>query len=54
MELIINPWLIYVVNICGDLKSLAMIGAILIVLLITVLSIEYSMVIYDSDEVIYF
>ena len=53
MEPIINPWLIYAVNMCGDLKSLAMIGAIIIVLPITILSIEYSMVIYESDEVIY-
>ena len=52
MEPIINSWLIYVVNMCGDLKSLAMIGAILIVLPIMILSIEYSMVIYESDEVI--
>ena len=52
MEPIINPWTIYAVNMCGDLKTLAMIGAILIVLPITILSIEYSMVIYESDEVI--
>ena len=32
MELIINPWLIYAVNMCGNLKMLATIGAILIVL----------------------
>lgn len=42
MEPIINPWLIYAVNMCGNLKTLAMIGAILIVLPITILSIEYS------------
>lgn len=53
MEPIINSWIIYAVNICGDLKSLAMIGAILIVLPIMILSIEYSMVMYESDEVIY-
>ena len=53
MEPIINPWLIYAVNMCGNLKMLAMIGAILIVLPIMILSIEYSMVMYESDEVIY-
>ena len=36
MKPIINLWLIYAVNMCGDLKSLAMIGAILIVLPITI------------------
>lgn len=50
MEPIINPWLIYAVNMCGDLKTLAMIGAILIVLPIAILGIEYSMIIYESDK----
>ena len=53
MEPIINPWLIYAVNICGDLKTLAMIGAILIVLPITIFSLEYLTAVSDSDKKCY-
>ena len=53
MESIINPWLIYAVNMCGNLKMLAMIGAILIVLPITIFSLEYLTAVSDSDKKCY-
>ena len=53
MEPIINPWLIYAVNMCGNLKMLAMIGAILIVLPITIFSLEYLTAVSDSDKKCY-
>ncbi len=53
MEPIINPWLIYAVNMCGDLKELAMIGAILIVLPIVILGTDWSITISESDKKLY-
>ena len=50
MEPIINPWFIYAVNMCGDFKVLAMIGAILIVLPIVILGTDYYIIISESDK----
>ena len=53
MEPIINPWLIYAVNMCGDFKVLAMMGAILIVFPIVILGINWSITISESDKKLY-
>lgn len=53
MEPIINPWLIYAVNMCGDFKEMAIIVAVFIVFPIVVLGIECTMVISESDKKLY-
>ena len=53
MEPIINPWLIYAVNMCGDFKVLATIGAILIVLPIGILANDLSITISENDKKLY-
>lgn len=53
MEPIINPWLIYAVNMCGDFKEMATIGAVFIVFPIVVLGIECTMVVSESDKKLY-
>lgn len=52
MEPIINPWLIYAVNMCGDFKVLAMMAAIIFVFPIVILGIECTMV-SESDKKLY-
>lgn len=53
MEPIINPWLIYAVNMCGDFKVLAMIGAIFIILPIGILATDLSITISENDKKLY-
>ena len=53
MEPIINPWLIYAVNMCGDFKVLAIIGAIFIILPIGILANDLSITISENDKKLY-
>ena len=50
MEPIINPWLIYAVNMCGNLKDIVTIMAILIVLPISIIGMNIPMAISESDK----
>ena len=50
MEPIINPWLIYIVNMCGTLKEVATIIAILITLPISIIGINITMV-NEKDKI---
>ena len=53
MEPIINPWLIYAVNMCGSLKEVATIIAILIVLPISIIGINITMEVNKEDKEFY-
>ena len=53
MEPIINPWLIYVVNMCGSLKEVATIIAILITLPILIIGINITMEVNKEDKEFY-
>lgn len=53
MEPIINPWLIYAVNMCGDFKEMATIGAVFIVFPIVVLGIECTMAVSEENKKLY-
>ena len=53
MELIINPWLIYAVNMCGNLKEIATIIAILIALPISIIGINITMEVNKEDKEFY-
>lgn len=53
MEPIINPWLIYAVNMCGSLKEVATIIAILITLPITVIGINITIEVNEEDKKFY-
>lgn len=53
MEPIINPWLIYAVNMCGSLKEVATIIAILITLPISIIGINITMEVNEEDKKFY-
>ena len=53
MEPIINPWLIYAVNMCGSLKEIATIIAILITLPISIIGINITMEVNKEDKEFY-
>ena len=53
MEPIINPWLIYAVNMCGSLKEVATIIAILIALPISIIGINITMEVNKEDKEFY-
>ena len=53
MEPIINPWLIYAVNMCGSLKEVATIIAILITLPISIIGINITMEVNKEDKEFY-
>ena len=50
MEPIINPWLIYAVNMCGDIKEVATIIAILIILPISIIGMNITMEVNEEDK----
>ena len=53
MEPIINPWLIYAVNMCGDFKEVATIITILITLPISIIGINITMEVNKEDKKFY-
>ena len=53
MEPIINPWLIYAVNMCGDFKQVATIIAILIILPILIIGVSTTMEVKEEDKKFY-
>ena len=53
MEPIINPWLIYAVNMCGSLKEVASIIATLIALPISIIGINIMMEVNKDDKKFY-
>lgn len=53
MEPIINPWLIYAVNICGSLKEVAKIITILITLPISIIGMNITMEVNEKDKKFY-
>ena len=53
MEPIINPWLIYAANMCGSLKEVATIIAILITLPISIIGINITMEVNKEDKEFY-
>ena len=53
MEPIINPWLIYAVNMCGSLKEIATIIAILITLPIIIIGMNITMEVNEDDKEFY-
>ena len=53
MEPIINPWLIYAVNMCGSLKEVATIIAILITLPIVIIGMNITMEVNKEDKEFY-
>ena len=53
MEPIINPWLIYAVNMCGSLKEVATIIAILIILPILIIGVSTTMEVNKEDKEFY-
>lgn len=53
MEPIINPWLIYAVNMCGDIKEVVTIIAILITLPISIIGINITMEVNKEDKKFY-
>lgn len=50
MEPIINPWLIYAVNMCGNLKEVATIIAIIIILPISIIGINITMGVNEKEK----